>query len=107
MRKSLDRFSRAAAAQRVTLFGVRVLFRTQPMDIPQPSVDPSLVLESGGYREDAVFKLRFPASVQPPPAPKEVVTEVATGRRYHITTCVPAATDAPHVHEHIVEARLA
>lgn len=107
MKSSLKRFSQAAALQRVTLFGVRVLFRSQPMDIPVPSVDPSLVLESGGYREDAAFKLRFPASVQPPPAPKEVVTEINTGRRYHVTTCIPAMTDAPHVHEHIVEARLA
>lgn len=107
MRRSLERFSAAAAAQRVTLFGVRVLFRTNTMDIPAPSIDPTMALEDGGYREGAVYKLRFPASLQPPPRAKEMVTEIATGTRYHIMTCVAAVRGAANGHEHVVEARLA
>lgn len=106
MRRSLEEFSRAAAVDRVTLFGVRVMFRSDALDIPAPSIDPTLALGDGGYREGAVYRLRFPASVQPPPRAKEIVAEIATGRRYHILTCVPAVEGAPNAHEHIVEARL-
>ncbi len=68
-------------------------------------MDPTLSLEVGGYRETAGFRLRFPASVTPPPRAKEVILEMAAGQKYVVVTCVPAAGDASHAHEHIVEAR--
>lgn len=104
---SLASFSRAAARQRTGLFGTRVIFRGSEITIARPTVDPSFVLDSGGYREGAVFRLRFPAEIQPPPKAKESVQEISSGQKYLLVTCIPASADSPLAQEHIVEARQA
>jgi hypothetical protein len=104
--QSLARFSRTAARQRAQLFAISVLFRGETIQIPRPTENPSLDLESGGYQQKATYRLRFPASITPPPAAKEVIVEIATGKKYHVATCIPATGDSPNAAEHIVEARL-
>lgn len=106
-RRQLENFSRQAVRQRSELFSVRVIFRGVEISIPKPAADPTFALETGGYREGAAFRLRFPAEIQPPPKAKETVQEIATGQKYHIATCIPAAADSPLAQEHIVEARQA
>lgn len=91
---------------RSALTGQRFIFRNFEITLPKPSVDPNYVLETGGFKSGALLRLRVPAYVQPPPAPKEQFTDIATGRIFYVTTCDPAVPGAATSQEHIVEVRL-
>ena len=75
---------------------------------------PDVSLETGGFRHGATWRIRFPASLQPPPGflnstegkAKEEITEVGTGRKFYVTGCIPAPEESANAQEHIVEARL-
>lgn len=103
----LAKFAAKAANQRAGLFGTQIIFRGMQITVPRPSTDPDLSMDVGGYRPSALYRFRFPASVQPPPSEKETITQLATGQRYHVATCVPALGDSSSGAEHIVEAKLA
>lgn len=106
-RAQLLDFATSAQASRASLFYVDVIFRGETVRVHISPGDPSLDLGSGGFRSGATWRVRVPATLQPAPAAKEVMTEIATGRKFYVTTCIPAPPDSAMVREHIVEAQLA
>lgn len=82
-----------------------VVFRGVQLQIPRPSVDQSLLLAGGGFREGSTVKFRFPATVQPVPAAKEPIFVVESGKTLYVHTCTTGG--AGLAQEHIVEAATA
>lgn len=75
----------------------------------------ALSLESGGFRTAATWRMRFPATLQPAPGflnsttgeAHEEITEVGTGRKFYVVSCIPAPAASANAQEHIAEVRLA
>ena len=105
-RSGLLAFNTSAEAHRVALLGVRAIFRDVEIEVLESSSSPSLRLAVGGFREDGVWRIRIPATVQPAPAAKEPITQLGTGLRYIITSVVPAPADSAVILYHTVEAQL-
>lgn len=106
--------SRKLAAALAESYGVRVLFRGEELQLAIAPATPTMTLGAGGFRDSASWRIRVPATVQPPPGfnadqkrIKESFVEIGTGRTFHVVSCVPAAPDAALAQEHIVEAELA
>jgi hypothetical protein len=97
-------FASRAAMSRLSVFGTDVVFRGGTVRAIISRAAPALNLESGGFREGATWRLRLPASLQPPPAPLEVFTELSgAARTFYVESCI--AADGNMYAEHIVEAR--
>jgi len=99
--------SKQMAAKINEIFGTAAIFRGQQITLAISSSESALNLESGGFRESAGWRIRFPATVQPPPKMKEKVEEVGTGRIFYITGIRHAAADASIAQEHLADADLA
>lgn len=87
-------------------YGTRALFRGQEIRLAIAAQDSSMSLEHGGFRESASFRIRIPASVQPPPDLKEKIYEIGTDRTFFIVGVRPAGADATLAQEHIADAEL-
>lgn len=87
------------------IFPTLVIFRGAEIIVPRPAVDPSFVLGNGGFREGAIFRIRFPANVQPPPAVKEPIQDIRAQRTYYVISCRPGV-EGTAASEHLVEAAL-
>ncbi len=99
--------SKRGSDQRAAAFPTRIVFRGIFYTIAKPTTDPSLTLTVGGFEAAAVFHLRLPASIQPPPADMEQIQEVSTGRIYYVRGLTPAPPECAAAVEHIVTATLA
>jgi len=89
------------------IYGTRAIFRGAEIRLAIAAQESSIDLATGGFRETASFKIRFPAFTQPPPAAKEVVLEIGTGRKFFLTGLLTAAADSAIAQEHIAKAELA
>lgn len=105
-RQSLLDFNQAAAEVRTGRHAIKALFRGVEIEILESTSNPSLFQAVGGFRADANWRFRMSRDVQPPPREKEVVTQLATDRRFSITSVVVAPPDSAEILYHVVEAAL-
>lgn len=102
----------------MALHGVEVRFRGETIRVLLSPGQPGMDLQTGGLSTTASWRLRFPATLQPAPGflgraagssgiVAEPITEIATGRKFFVTSCIPAPPDSAAAQEHIVEAQLA
>lgn len=103
-RAGLQAFNAQCEGHRVSLYGVKAIFRDVEIEVLNSSTNPSLNLVVGGFREERIWRFRVPAGVQPPPAVKEPIIKLGTNTRYVITTCVPADPNSASELYHTVEA---
>jgi hypothetical protein len=102
-RDQLLTFSREAAHDRLSLFGIAVIFRGVTVQCLDAGSTGSLDLQIGGFATEATWTLRMPASVMPPPEAKEKIHRVSDGKLFVVTRCDPAPADSANRHFHTVE----
>lgn len=101
--QQIANFAARGAAMGISAQGTSVIFRGVTMNIRISTAPPALDLVSGGFSQKQNWRLRFPASITPPPAALEKVKDVASGKTFVIRGVVPA-TISPLAAEHIAEA---
>jgi len=105
-RESLQAFNEVGAEKRAELYGIKAIFRGEEITVLESSSNPSLFQSVGGFREETQWRVRLASTIQPPPAVKEAITQLSTGRRFVIVSVVVAAPDDAKGQYHTVEAIL-
>jgi len=101
-RSAITRAALRGRTARQGAAGVVVRFRGADITVTLTARDPDLTLAGGGHRREARWRIRMPGEIQPEPAEREQIVNLATAKIYTITGCIVAAGGRSQ--EHIVEA---